>query len=74
MTAYDTRQFEPPAPIARVTLRNPNTGAELSDVPMLLDTGSDVTLMPTEVLSLLGIAAVPDLEYEMFAFDGKPSR
>jgi hypothetical protein len=71
MTAYDTRQFEPPAPIARVILRNPNTGVQLSDVPILLDTGSDVTLIPTEVLSALGIAAVPNVEYEMVAFDAR---
>ena len=74
MTAYETIQFEPPAPIAHVTLRNPNTGVEWSDVPMLLDTGSDVTLIPTEVLSLLGISTIPDIEYEMLAFDGGPSR
>jgi len=44
MPDYDAENFEPPAPVAYVTLRNPATGALLSDVPMLIDTGADVTL------------------------------
>lgn len=46
MPRYDTAQFEPPAPLAQVTLRNPDTGTISSDVPMLLDTGADVSLIP----------------------------
>ncbi len=33
MPAYDSIRFDPPAPLAYVTLRNPETGAALSDVP-----------------------------------------
>ena len=43
MPAYDATQFQPPAPIAYVTLRNATTGTVASDVPMLLDTGADNT-------------------------------
>jgi hypothetical protein len=46
MPAYDATLFAPPAPLARVTLRNPVSGAVLPDVPMLLDSGADVTLVP----------------------------
>ncbi len=46
MPAYDSTLFNPPAPLARVTLRNPETGAVWSDVPMLLDLGADATLIP----------------------------
>jgi hypothetical protein len=46
MPKYNTEHFDPPAPVAYVTLRNPATGALLSDVPMLIDTGADTTLLP----------------------------
>jgi hypothetical protein len=44
MPAYDATRFTPPAPLAKVTLRNPANGAALPDVPMLLDSGADVTV------------------------------
>lgn len=47
MPEYDAENFEPPAPVAYVTLRNPATGVLLSDVPMLIDTGADITLLPS---------------------------
>ena len=53
MPAYDTRLFHPPAPLARVTLRNPETGKTVSDVPMLVDSGADVTLLPQQSLTPL---------------------
>ena len=34
MPAYDRTLFEPPAPVAKVTLRDPISGKKLSDVPM----------------------------------------
>jgi len=37
MPSYDASHFDPPAPLARITLRIPNNGATLSGVPMLLD-------------------------------------
>lgn len=37
---------QPPAPIAKVILRNIKTLESISNVPMLLDTGSDITLLP----------------------------
>ena len=39
MPTYDALDFDPPAPVARVTLRNLHTGAIVSDVPLLMDTG-----------------------------------
>ncbi len=73
MPAYDTTQFEPPAPLARVTLHNPDTGAIWSDVPMLLDSGADITLIPQTAVSELGVAVVPDSHYELISFDGNIS-
>jgi len=74
MPAYDASLFDPPAPMARVVLRNPATGAVWSDVPMLLDSGADVTLIPQAVLSHLTLDAVPDKEYVLAGFDGNVSR
>jgi hypothetical protein len=73
MSAYDAARFDPPAPLALVTLRNPNTGAVCPDVPLLLDTGADVSLVPQAAVSQLGVIAAPDKRYELIAFDGTVS-
>ena len=73
MPTYDTTHFEPPAPLAQVVLRHINTGAVRSNVPMLLDSGADVTLVPQVVISELGITPVPDRQYELIGFDGNAS-
>ena len=54
MPKYDS-SFTPPAPVARVTLTNPHTGTALNDVPMLLDSGADVTLIPEWAAVALGL-------------------
>ena len=41
MPVYDNALFSPSAPVASVTLRNPNTGVTLADVPMLIDSGAE---------------------------------
>ena len=41
MPSYDASHFEPAAPVAVVTLRNPLSGATVSDVLLLVDTGVD---------------------------------
>ena len=60
MPAYDATQFDPPAPLAPVALRNPDNGAIQSDVPMLLDSGADVTLIPQTAVDVLEAVIVPD--------------
>ncbi len=55
MPAYNAALFNPPAPLALVTLRNPGNGAIQSDVPMLLDSGADVTLLPQAAIDLLKV-------------------
>jgi predicted aspartyl protease len=71
--AYDSTWFAPPAPLARVTLRSQGTGTTWQDVPMLLDTGADVSLVPGAVLERLALAPVPDRRYELLGFDGSSS-
>lgn len=73
MPAYDGSHFAPPAPLASVTLRNPETRAIVADVPMLLDTGADVTLLPQDSFDRLGIDVDPDEGYELMGFDGSVS-
>lgn len=73
MPAYDSSLFSPPAPVARVTLRNPQTGVTLADIPMLIDSGADVTLLPQASVEFLGIAADIHTAYELTSFDGSQS-
>ena len=71
MPDYDSKSFDPPAPVAYVTLRHPATGASLSEVPMLMDTGADVSLLPREVIVQLDIEPVAGKVYELQGFDGE---
>jgi len=70
MTEYDSENFNPPAPVAYVTLRNPATGDVLTNVPMLIDTGADATLVPAEVVEKLGIIAEENKAFEVQGFGG----
>ena len=71
MPKYDAENFDPPAPVAYVTLRHPATGVSLSEVPMLIDTGADVTLLPREYVGRLDIPVAGDATYEVQGFDGE---
>ena len=70
MPLYDSDRFDPPAPVASVTLRHPVTGVSLSDVPLLMDSGADVTILPREAVEKLGIVPVANKVYELQGFDG----
>ena len=73
MPAYDATLFNPPAPLALVTLRNRETGEALPDVPMLLDSGADVTPIPQAAATSLGLVALPEKRYELIGYDGNAS-
>jgi hypothetical protein len=73
MPAYDAIPFAPPAPLARVVLQNPADGTLVSDVPMLLDSGADVTLVPEDYVVRLGVPLNPDERYGLAGFDGNTS-
>jgi len=73
MPDYEASLFDPPAPVARVALRNPDAGTALSDVRLLLDTGADVTLLPQASVQALGASPLADLRYELMGFDGSKS-
>jgi predicted aspartyl protease len=57
--------------LARVTLRSPESGETVSGVLMLVDTGADVTLIPSS--SVLRLGATVSGEHELSGFDGNKS-
>ena len=69
MQAYDDVLFLPPAPVARVTLLNPQTTETISDVSLLIDSGADVTLIPQLTVNQLGITIDTAKSYELQSFD-----
>lgn len=73
MPAYDAQQFNPPAPLAAVTLRTEDRQKSLSDVAMLIDSGADVSLIPESAVGRLGLEPDEKHRYELMAFDGSKS-
>ena len=71
MQAYDASRFDPPAPLALVTLSSDQLSIVIHDVAMLLDTGADVSLLPRSHVAPL---MLPDAkQYELEAFNGAKS-
>lgn len=73
MPNYDSSFFDPPAPVVQVTLRDPESGATISDVSLLIDTGADITLLPRTAVEGLGVPLVAGQRYELIGFDGNKS-
>jgi hypothetical protein len=73
MPDYEALLFNPPAPVAWVALRDPDAGTIASDVPLPIDTGADVTLLPQAAIQALGVSPLADLRYELVGFDGSKS-
>ena len=68
MQAYDAARFDPPAPLAMVGVKSEEFGIDLPSVPMLIDTGADVSLLPRSYVARL---VSPDAKrYELESFDG----
>ncbi len=73
MPAYEEVQYSPPAPVAYVTLRNSLNGSAWENVPMLIDTGADVTLIPRNAIDQLGLETLASTQYQLEGFDGSTS-
>lgn len=68
MQAYESARFDPPATLAHVTVQSQQQDIVIQNVPMLLDTGADVSLLPRSIVEPL---ASPDAkQYELESFDG----
>lgn len=63
-------EFDPPAAIGTVVLRDIETGKRSVEIRVILDTGSDVTLLPKRIVdeSRSLVSTAPAIELE--AFDG----
>ena len=72
MPAYEGSRFAPPVPVASVVVRHPDGESSVSDVPMLIDSGADVTLIPKSAIEALGLAGTGQ-RYQLVAFDGTTS-
>ena len=73
MPTYDSTQFDPPAPLARVSLRTLSNGNIVTDVPMLIDSGADLTLIPARFIEDLRLEVDQSENYELEGFDGNRS-
>jgi len=73
MPAYDSSLFNPPAPLAKVSLRDLSSGKIVSDVPMLIDSGADITLVPEASIEQLESLVDRRQTYELKGFDGHRS-
>ena len=73
MPAYDSILFDPPAPLAAVDIRDPSSGNVVSGVPMLIDSGSDLTLIPERCINDLNLDLDQSTRHELEGFDGHKS-
>jgi hypothetical protein len=71
LPAYDKNLFDPPAPVAKVTLHHPDSGESATDIPMPIDSGADATLLPKSAVARLGITGTGE-RYQLIGFDGTP--
>lgn len=71
MTPYDVGSV-PPAPLARASLRTPDGRKAVTDVVMLMDTGADLSLVPSAVVDFLGLTAEA-IAVPLEGFDGTRS-
>ena len=68
--SYDAESYDPPAPVAMVSLQTPDGEKVQTEVPMLMDTGADVTLVPRWAVDALGLVEAQGDSYELAGFDG----
>ncbi len=71
MTPYNDQLYDPPGPVALLTVRTLDGRDEaVAGVPALLDTGADVTLVPRWAVELLGVTSIVDGAVQLAGFDG----
>jgi predicted aspartyl protease len=70
MITYDSIYHAPPAPMARVTLRNLLNGKAVLDVPMLIDTGADISVVLRVSAENIGLQSRRDESIVIVAYDG----
>jgi hypothetical protein len=73
MPRYDATAFDPPAPIAMVSVRRSDGGDLVDKILRLIDTGANIPLLPRSAISRLGITPQAGTQYELIGFDGTRS-
>jgi clan AA aspartic protease len=58
---YDTKNFNPPAPVLEVSLSSPLSRGEPIKVPALLDSGADITVIPQNIVQQLQLKYVDEI-------------
>lgn len=66
--------FDPPAPTAGVFVRNPQTDFRSRLLELQIDTGADITLLPSSIVELPELGLTIEGEIEIAAFDLRTSR
>ena len=69
MGSRPTPPLRSPAPVARVVVRHPEREQSVGDVPMLIDSGADATLLPRSAATSLGLEGTGE-RYQLVGFDG----
>jgi predicted aspartyl protease len=67
MPPYEAEGFQPPAPVVRAVVRSRN--GSVRDVPLLIDTGADASVIPSSVASAAG-AETRSAQAAIQAYDG----
>jgi predicted aspartyl protease len=60
------QQFQPPAPFVHVTIRTPRGEQMVADVPALLDTAADITVVPGRISDELHLVPLDEISIEGF--------
>ncbi len=68
-----SKAYDPAAPLANITLQNPDSLLSVRDVSMLLDTGSDITLLPRSFCERIGLKVSKTKFLELEGFDQSKS-
>jgi hypothetical protein len=71
LTPYDSQFYQPPAPVASLTLRTLDGRNQiLANVLALLDTGADITVVPRWAMEQLGLIPLVDGGVQLAWYDG----
>ena len=73
MPIYDSTNFDPPAPLALVTVRSPASRESVANVALLIDSGADVSLLPRAPIAHLIEPEMGGEQFELEGFDGSLS-
>lgn len=66
MRSYEREGFDPPAPVATLKVIHLN-GDAAAEVPMMLDSGAAITILPAGILSQIGVEPTGEVDLRHFS-------